>query len=161
MITAARLYVHLGYDGRARALAIELNSRLGQDFQAYAKVIEGEIFLERNSAREAINAFQKSLQISDTWLGHYDLGRAYLAFSAFTEAHAELSAAQKRRGEGAALFLDEVPTYRNVAALQYYIARSLEVLQSPGAGAAYRTFLTTHTLLTEDPLVLDAKARMK
>jgi tetratricopeptide (TPR) repeat protein len=161
LFAAAQVYLAAGQEGKARVLSAELRSRLGQDFQAYAKWIDGEIELQRGNARGAIDLFKESIKIADTWLGHFGLGRAYLAFNAFTEAHSEFSTCLARRGEAAAIYLDEVPTYRNVGFLQYYLARALEGLKSPGAKNAYQAFLATHTVTAEDPLAVDALRRSK
>lgn len=45
------------------------------------------------------------------------LGQAYLQAQQFPEALAEFDAAQRRRGEAASVFLDDVPTYRFLAGL--------------------------------------------
>ena len=89
------------------------------------------------------------------------MGRAYLGFNAFTEAHSEFSTCMARRGEAAALNLDEVPTYHEVGILQFYLARTLEGLKSPGAADAYKVFLATHKVTKEDPLAVDALRRLK
>ena len=161
LVSAAEVYLAAGQEGKARALSAELRSRLGQDFQAYAKVIDGQIELRRGNARGAIDLFKDSIKIADTWKGRLGLGRAYLGFNAFTEAHSEFSTCMARRGEAAAIYLDEVPTYREVGVLQYYMARALEGLKSPGASDAYKVFLATHTVTTEDPLAIDALRRLK
>lgn len=161
LVAAAEVYLAAGHEAKARALSAELRSRLGQDFQAYAKLIDGQIELRRGNARSAIDLFKDSIKIADTWVGHFELGRAYLGFNAFTEAHSEFSTCTARRGEAAAIYLDEVPTYREVGILQYYMARALEGLKSPGASDAYKVFLATHTVTNEDPLAMDALRRLK
>ncbi|MEO8126399.1 MAG: protein kinase [Bryobacteraceae bacterium] len=160
LLAAAEVYLAAGQEGKAKALAAELRSRLGQDFQAYAKLIDGQIELQRGNARGAIDLFKESIEIADTWMGHLGLGRAYLGFNAFTEAHSEFSTCMSRRGEAAALYLDEVPTYREVGVLQYYLARALEGLKSPGATDAYKVFLASHKVTNEDPLAIDAQRRL-
>lgn len=161
LVAAAAVYLAAGQEAKAHALSAELRSRLGQDFQAYAKLIDGQIELQRGNARGAIDLFKDSIKIADTWVGHFGLGRAYLGFNAFTEAHSEFSTCMARRGEAAALYLDEVPTYREVGILQYYMARALEGLKSPGASDAYKVFLATHKVTNEDPLAIDALRRLK
>jgi hypothetical protein len=47
----------------------------------------------------------------DTWIGHFDLGRAYLAAGQFPQADSEFDRCFKRRGETLSLFLDEEPTF--------------------------------------------------
>jgi hypothetical protein len=47
-----------------------------------------------------------------------------LAAGYAAEALAEFEAARSRSGEGAAIFLDDVPTYRYLASLPYWTARA-------------------------------------
>jgi tetratricopeptide (TPR) repeat protein len=161
LIAAARVYLLAGQEAKARAIATDLASKLGQDFQAYAKVVLGEIELQKGNPREAINLFKASLTLSDSWLGRFDLARAYLNFNAFTEADSELSQCLKRKGEATAIFLDEVPTYRFYPPVHYYIGRALDGLQSAGAKEAYKTFLSLQAPESEHPLAIDAKRRQK
>ena len=49
--------------------------------------------------------------ILDTWIGHFDLGRAYLAAGQLLQADSEFDRCIKRQGEALSLFLDEEPTY--------------------------------------------------
>ena len=101
--------------------------------QAYAKLIEGNIALQKEDARGAIKAFSEANNFLDTWIGRFDLGRAYLAASAFTEADSEFDRCIKRRGEALALFLDESPTYSYFPPVYYYQGRARE---GPGVGAS-------------------------
>jgi hypothetical protein len=59
--------------------------------------------------------------VLDTWIGRFDLGRAYLQQGKFTEADAEFDLCLKRRGEALALFLD-LPTYGYFPPVYYYQA---------------------------------------
>ena len=108
----------------------------------------------------AIKDFEEAKQIADTWMGRFDLGRAYLAVDAFLEADAELEAALKRRGEATALFLDEVPTYRLFPPVYYYLGRVMEGLGSPAAAERYAEFLALKQADETDPLVAEARARL-
>ncbi len=56
-------------------------------------------------ARAAVGSFTEANDILDTWIGRFDLGRAYLELGAFTEADSEFDRCVKRRGEALALFL--------------------------------------------------------
>jgi len=40
--------------------------------------LPGKRSLKRSNPREALNSFQEAQKLTDTWLGHFDLGRAYL-----------------------------------------------------------------------------------
>ena len=157
---AARIYLAAGREPKALALAGDLGKRLEADPQAYGKLIEGEAQLKKGKAREAIQLFMESRKLADTWMGRFDMGRAYIEAGAFPEAYNELELAQKRRGEATALFLDEVPSYRMFPAVYYYMWRAQEGLQSPAATESYKNFLAFKKDGAGDPLVADARRRL-
>ncbi|MBZ5537597.1 MAG: protein kinase [Acidobacteriia bacterium] len=157
---ASQVYLGLNEDSKALALAQQLSNRIEPDPQAYARLIQGEVELKRNRVNEAIRLFQESQKISDPWLGHLDVAKAYLQAGAFLEAHSELELCQKRLGEATAAFLDEVPTCRLIPPLYYYLGRAHEGLKSPDAANSYKTFLGIRSKGTEDPLLADARRRL-
>ena len=109
---AARTFVETGNIERARQEASSLANELETEPQAYAKIIEGGIALKAGDARKAVTLLQDANQQFDTWIGHFELGRAYLAVGgAETRADSEFDDCLKRRGEVISLFLDEEPTY--------------------------------------------------
>ena len=115
--------------------------------------------LKHHKAREAVALFLESQKIADTWLGRFDLGRAYLEADAYAEADSELEICLKRRGEATALFLDESPTYYLFPAVYYYLGRAQEGLKSPAAYESYKAFLALKQNADSDPLVADARGR--
>jgi eukaryotic-like serine/threonine-protein kinase len=157
---AAQVYVLAGQDARALQLVAPLGQRLENEPQMYAKLIAGEAQLKKGNAREAITAFQEAQKLSDSWLGHFDLGRAYLDAGAFTEASSEFDICLSRKGEATSVFLDDVPSYHVLPAVFYYQGRAREGLHSPGAAESYKTFLDIKAKDSQDPLVTDAKKRM-
>lgn len=156
----AQVYQAAGQESRALLIAGSLVQRLETEPQLYAKLIAGEAQLKRAHAREAINIFQQAQKLGDTWLGHFDLGQAYLDAGAFTEASSEFDVCLKRRGEATSIFLDDVPSYHYLPAVYYYQARAREGLKSPGAAESYKTFLSIKEKGAGDPLVADAKKRL-
>src|SRR2546428_729805 len=157
---AARVYLVFDDETRALALAQSLAGRLETDPQAYAKLIDGEVELKRGRAADAVKLFREAQKLADTWFGRFDLGLAYLDAEAFTEAYSEFELCLKRRGEATAAFLDEVPTYRLVPPVYYYLGRAQEGLKSPAAADSYKTFLAIKEKSGEDPLVVDARRRI-
>jgi len=133
----ARVLVATGETAKARKLAASLGSELHAEPQAYAKLIEGEAALQEKNSRSAIQAFSEANKLLDTWLGRFDLGRAYLEAELFTEADSEFDHCIARRGE--ALELDDGPTYGYFPSVYYYQGRVREGLKSPGAAESYRT----------------------
>ena len=158
---AARTYMQAGQPQKALAVANELGQSIQTDPQAYAKLIQGELELERGRPRDALRLFDEAKKLADTWMGRFDLGRAYVALEAFAEAGSELETCLKRRGEATALFLDEVPTYHVFPAVYYYLGRAQEGLKSPAAAESYKTFLGLKQNANRDPLAADARRRIQ
>jgi tetratricopeptide (TPR) repeat protein len=155
----ARVYLAAGRAPRAQALALELASRLEPDPRAYALLIEGEIDLVNGNPREAARHFQEAGAVADTWLGRFDLGRALVEAGAFAEAHSELERCLARRGEATAVFLDDLPSYRTLPPVYYYLGRAQQGLGSPAAAQSYEAFLAVKKT-DEDPLVREARRRL-
>jgi len=158
---SAHVYLEAGRPQQALALAKELKASLETDSQAYAKLIEGERELARNQARSALQFFEDAKKLADTWMGHFDLARAYIELNHFAEAQVELEACLKRRGEATALFLDESPTYYLLPSVYYYLGRAQEGLNSTAAAESYKTFLSLKSGADKDPLVVDARRRVR
>ncbi|HWZ76247.1 MAG TPA: hypothetical protein VNX87_06900, partial [Candidatus Sulfotelmatobacter sp.] len=157
---AAQVYIAAGQDAKALQLVAPLSQRLETEPQAYAKLIAGEAQLKKGNARDALNSFQEAQKLADTWLGHFDMGRAYLDADAFTEASSEFDICLNRRGEATSVFLDDVPSYHVLPAVYYYQGRAREGLNSPGAAESYKTFLSIKEKGAGDPLVADAQRRI-
>jgi len=157
---AAQVYIAAGQESKALQLVAPLSQRLESEPQVYAKLIAGEAQLKKGNARDALNTFQEAQKLADTWLGHFDMGLAYLAASAFTEASSEFDVCLKRRGEVTSVFLDDVPSYHLLPAVYYYQGRAREGLHSSGAEESYRTFLAIKERGAGDSLVADAQRRL-
>ena len=156
---AARTFVEAGETGRAAPLIAGLAAELQAEPQAYAKIIEGEAALKTGDARAAIRVLTEANALLDTWIGHFDLGRAYLEAGAFAQADSEFDRCLKRRGETLALFLDEEPTFGVVPSLYYYQGRVREALKTAGFAESYRTYLAIRGQSKEDPLLPEIRRR--
>jgi hypothetical protein len=156
----ARVFVEAGEIAKAKKMAEVLGSELQASPQAYAKVILGEIALSTRDPKVAIQLFNDAKNLLDTWIGRYDLGRAYLAAEAFAEADSEFDRCIKRRGEALELFMDDMPTYSLLPAVYYYQGLARAGLNSPGAADSYRKYLDLRGKNTEDPLVADIRRRV-
>ena len=157
---AAQVYLAIGQDGQARQLVAPLAQRLEDEPQLYAKLIEGEAQLRKGNTRQALALFQEAQKLSDSWLGHFDMGRAYLDAGLFANASAEFDTCLRRRGEATAVFLDDLPTYHILPEAYYYEGRASEGLHSSNASEFYNRFLEIKTKNSEDPLVADARKRL-
>jgi tetratricopeptide (TPR) repeat protein len=156
---AARVFLDAGAVARSRALAAALASELQAEPQAYARIIDGEAALKDGDSRLAIKALTEANTLLDTWIGHLDLGRAYLEAGAFTQADSEFDRCLKRRGEALALFLDEEPTYGYLPPVYYYQGRVREGLNNAGFADSYRAYLEIRGKSAEDPLLPDVRRR--
>src|SRR5271165_3927754 len=157
---AAQVYIAAGQEEKALQLVAPLAQKLEAEPQVYAKLIAGEAKLKKGNARDALNSFQEAQKLADTWLGHFDMGRAYLDAGAFTEASSEFDLCLKRRGEATSIFLVDVPSYHVLPPVYYYQGRAREGLNSPGAAESYKTFLAIKEKGAGDPLVADAQRRL-
>jgi tetratricopeptide (TPR) repeat protein len=157
---AARVFLEAGATARALTLSQGLASELQAASQAYAKNLSGLTALEQGDARRAIQDLTEANSLLDTWIGHYDLGRAYLQAGAFLQADSEFERCIKRRGEALSLFLDDEPTYGYFPPVYYYQGRVREGLKSTRAGDSYKAYLDIRGKSTEDSLVPEVRRRL-
>jgi tetratricopeptide (TPR) repeat protein/predicted Ser/Thr protein kinase len=157
---AGQVLAAAGQKARAKALADGLATELLDEPRSYAKLIEGEIALQAGDAPQAIKLFGEGSKLLNTWIAHFDLGRAYLAAGAFPEADSEFDGCIRRRGEALALFLDESPTYGFLPPVYYYLGRVREGLKSSGFAESYRKYISIREKAGEqDPLLSEVHKR--
>jgi len=157
---AARTYADAGEFAKAQKLATSLSSALTSESQAYGKIVTGLIALKKKDANEAIRQITAANNLLDTWIGRFDLGRAYLDAGAFTEADSEFDRCLNRQGEAIELFMDNVPTYAYFPPVYYYQGRAREGLKSKGFADLYKKYLSIRGQSSEDPLVADIRHRL-
>ena len=131
-LLAASTYADAGEMSKAQKLETSLSSSLSSESQAYGKIIAGLIAVKKKDTNEAIRQMTAANNLLDTWIGRFELGRAYLEAGAFTEADAEFDRCLKRRGEAIELFDDNVPTYEYFPPVYYYEGRAREGMKSAG-----------------------------
>jgi tetratricopeptide (TPR) repeat protein/tRNA A-37 threonylcarbamoyl transferase component Bud32 len=156
---AARVYAEAGAFEKATALAKPLSMELAAEPQAHGKILEGQIALLRGNAREAITILTDANGLLDTWFGRFDLGRAYFAAGALTEADSEFDRSIDRRGEALSL-MDEGPTYGLFPIVYYHQGRVREAMKTAGFTAAYREYLKIRGESPEDPLLPEIRRRI-
>ena len=156
---AARLYVEAGRIEQARPLMASLAAELQAEPQAYAKLVEGDIALKSGDSRLAIKLLSEANMVLDTWIGHFDLGRAYLEAGAFLQADSEFDRCLRRHGEALALFLDEEPTYAYLPSAYYYQGRVRDGLKIAGAAESYKNYLGFRGQSREDPVLAEVRRR--
>ena len=157
---AASTYVDAGEMAKAQKLAASLSSALTSESQAYGKIVTGIMALKRKDSNEAIRQITAANNLLDTWIGHFDLGQAYLEAGAFTEADSQFDQCMKRRGEAIELFLDNTPTYTYFPPVYYYQGRVREGMKSEGFADFYKSYLSLRGQSTEDPLVAEIRRRI-
>jgi tetratricopeptide (TPR) repeat protein len=155
---SGRVLAATGKTARAQELAASLVAELQGEPQAYGKILEGDIALARRDSRTAIRAFTDANNLVDTWMGRFDLGRAYVEAGGFTEADSEFDRCIRRRGEAISLFNDEA-TYGYFPIVYYYLGRAREGQKSQGFAESYRTYLSIREKAGEDPLLAEVRRR--
>jgi tetratricopeptide (TPR) repeat protein/predicted Ser/Thr protein kinase len=159
-VLAAQTFVEAGEIDKAQKLASGLASESQAEPQAYAKIIEGDVLLKRGDVPNAVKTITDANNLLDTWIGRFELGRAYLEAGAFVEADAELERCIKRRGEALELFMDNVPTFGYFPPVYYFQGRAREGLKSPGFAESYRSYLGIRGQAGEDPLLPEIRRRL-
>ena len=157
---AARVLVDAGAADRARSLGEGLASELQAAPQAYGRIVQGMLAMKAGDARQAITLLTDANRLLDTWIGHFELGRAYLDAGAFAQADSEFDRCLTRRGEALSLFLDEEPTFGVFPPIYYYQGRARDGLNSANVAESYRAYLDIRGASTTDPLVADVRQRI-
>jgi len=152
---AATIYADAGDLPKAQKLAAALSAQPTNEPQAYGKIVAGLIALKRKDTKEAIAQITAANGLLDTWIGHFELGRAYLDAGAFKEADAEFQQCVKRRGETIELFLDNVPTYAYFPPVYDYQGRVREAMKSDDFVTFYKNYLSIRGESKDDPVVAE------
>jgi tetratricopeptide (TPR) repeat protein len=154
---AGRVFAEAGDPAQAKKMADSLAKEAQAEPQAYGKIIEGKIALKQGDKTLAMKHITEANNLLDTWIGRFELGRAYLEAGQFTEADSEFDRCLKRRGEALELLMDNVVTYGYLPYVYYYQGRVRQGLKTPAFAESYRTFLSTRGRSTEDPLVPEVR----
>ncbi len=157
---AAGNYIDAGAIAKAQKIETVLSAGQTSESKAYGKIVAGLIALKRKDTNEAVKQIVAANNLLDTWIGRFDLGRAYLEAGAFAQADAEFDRCMKRRGEAIELFMDNVPTYAYFPFVYYYQGRAREGMKSAGFADSYKTYLGTRGQFQEDPLIADIRHRL-
>jgi eukaryotic-like serine/threonine-protein kinase len=157
---AAIGYVDAGDLAKAQKLAASLSSALSSEPQAYGKIVVALIALKKKDAKEAVKQITAANNLLDTWIGRFELGRAYVEARAFTDADSEFDQCAKRRGEAIELFMDNVPTYAYFPPVYYYQGRVREGMKSEGFADFYKSYLSIRGQSSDDPLVPEIRRRI-
>jgi len=154
---AGGVFAEAGETAQAKKMADSLAKETQVEPQAYGKIIEGKLALKQGDSAVAIKDITDANNLLDTWIGRFELGRAYLEAGQFAEADSEFDRCLKRRGEALELLMDNSPTYGYVPYVYYYQGKVRQGLKTPAFADSYRTFLTIRGQSTEDPLVAEVR----
>ena len=162
LVAGVEVYVALNDFEAARRITDSLAGRLQRNARAYGGILAGLIELRRENPVDSVDLIAAALQLADLWLGHFLLGRAYFDAGHYVEAMDEFETCLARRGEGTALFLDDVPTFRRVVQLHYWLGRAQEAVGLDQAAAGhFRAYLDGRDLGATLDSVKDAHARYR
>src|SRR5262245_59260283 len=163
LVPMARVLSAAGRSAEVKGFATELDTQIQPQMRAHARIIEGELALRQNRPADAVEAFRAAVRLSSLWLAHFDLGIASISTGPqhAAEALAEFDTAVKRRGEATAVFLDDMPSFRYLAALPYWFGRAQEGVGMKGPSAeSYKAYLALRPEGLKDPLADDARSRL-
>ena len=157
---AGRTYALTGETEAARSIAQALGNELPAEPRAHAKVLEADLALAAGDPRRAISLLGEANGLLDTWIGRFELARAYLEAGAFAQADSEIDRCIARRGEALALFLDEEPTYGITPLLDYFQGRVREGLGTAAFAESYKRYLDLRGPAGEDALLAEVRRRI-
>jgi len=160
LVPAARVLLASGRAADAAPIADQLASALAPRSRAYARVVNAATSLQRGRAADALDELKQAQKLADLWIVRYLTGVAYVEAGAYAEAVSELELCEKRRGEATAVFLDDVPSYRYMVPLSYWLGRAHDGLGAHDAAERHlHAYLALRSPKT-DALAKDAAARI-
>ena len=157
---AGRVFAEAGEAAQAKKMADSLSKQTQAEPEAYGKIVEGKLALKQGDSRLAIKDITDANNLLDTWIGRFELGRAYLEAGQFPEADSEFDRCITRRGEALELFMDNVVTYGYFPYVYYYQGRVRQGLKTPAFAESYRNYLSIRGQSGEDPLVPEIHRRL-
>jgi tetratricopeptide (TPR) repeat protein len=161
LVPAARLLIALGRTADAAKIAKELESQVRKRRRALGAVITAEVARQQGRLVDAIDALTAARTLEDLWLVRFTLGKVYVEAGRYADALGELEHCASHVGEAAAVYLDDWPTYRETAALNYWLARAQQGLgQQQSATRNYEAYLRLRERAPGDLLAIDARKRM-
>jgi tetratricopeptide (TPR) repeat protein len=158
---AGRVFAEAGEKAQAQKMADSLSKEAEIEPQAYAKIIAGKLALKEGDSGLAIKDITDANNLLDTWIGRFELGRAYLEAGQFAEADSEFDRCIKRRGEALEMLMDNTVTYGYLPYVYYYQGRVRQGLKTPAFADSYRAYLSTRGQSTEDPLVAEVRKSLQ
>jgi len=158
-VPAALMYLDTGDFESAQAIADTLGKSLQRQSRAYSQMLKGLIELQAGNHIEAIDLISAGSRQADLWLIRFNLGKAYLEAGFYAEALDELMVSLERQGEATSVFLDDLPTYRYMVSLPYWLGiAQAELGMQEAAQENFAAFLERRPY--GGPLADDARQRL-
>lgn len=151
-LLAGRVLVAAGALTDARKLAQDLSAEVQPEPRAYGRILEAMVVRDENPTR-AVQLLTDANTLLNTWIGHFELGQAYLTAGLNTQASSEFDRCINRKGEALSLFLDEEPTFGIFPAVHYYQGRA-------GSAESFQKYLDIRGKSSDDALARDARKRL-
>lgn len=143
VIGAALTYLTGSRFNQARSIADDLVNELQPQSRAYGMMIHGLIASQQDRHVDAIETITQAIALSDSWLLRFSLGKVYLRAGYDAEALGEFMICRNRHGEATSLFLDDLPTYRHMVPLYYWLGVAQDGLGMKAAAAeSLQTYLS-------------------
>ncbi len=159
-VPGALLFLTIGDSESAMLIADTLAERLQPQDRAYSALIKGLIALSSGDSITAVESISGGVDLADLWLLRFYRGIAYLEAGYGAEALDDFTACFERRGEASAIFLDDLPTWRYMATLPYWLGRAQQELGM--LHEAKQNFMMFAARRPEgDVLADDARRRMR
>ncbi len=125
LVPAALIGLSFGDKEFATNIAEELSRELQPKSRSFGWVIEGAIATQEGRYADAVDALRSAIELTDSWLARFYLGRAYFDAGKYVEALDEFENCLQRRGEATALFLDDDdPTWHYMVPLNDWLAKA-------------------------------------
>jgi serine/threonine protein kinase/Flp pilus assembly protein TadD len=160
LVPAALVLVRAGRSAEAQKIAASLAQQFQARSRAYAEMIHAEIFRTSGQLPASVDALGRARKLADLWLGRFLMGVTNVEGNRYQLAQNDLELCLKRKGEAMAIFLDDVPTFRYLTPVHYWLGRALEGQKRPGAADNYKAFLALRPEGSRDPLADDARKRL-
>jgi tetratricopeptide (TPR) repeat protein len=160
LVPAALVLVRANRSAEAQKIAASLAQQFQARSRAHAEMIQAETLRESGHLPASVDALGRARKLADLWLGRFLMGVTNVEGGRYELAQTDLEQCLKRKGEAMAIFLDDVPTFRYLAPVYYWLGRALEGQKRPGAADNYKAFLTLRPEGSRDPLAEDARRRL-
>jgi len=156
---AARVLIEANELAKGKAIAASLGAEPQTEPRALGKILEANLALKGKQPKQAIDLLTEANKLLDTWLGHFDLGRAHLDDGGLLAADSEFDGCLRRRGEALSVLLDEEPTYGYLPPVYYYQGLVREALKTDAFAESYRTYLGIREKAGQDRLLAEVRRR--